>query len=81
VETRPARKSWQALLETGRFVVFGFSAEWFEDLKRKMPEFEQKANMNREMYIEWLLQRKRQHNVSNLFQFADWAAKRDKCGL
>jgi hypothetical protein len=75
---RPTRKSWQALLNTGRFVVFGFSTEWFEDLKRKMPEFEQKADMNREMYIEWLRQRNRQHNVSNMFQFADWTAKRDR---
>src|ERR1700735_3455950 len=76
--TRPTRKSWQALLDTKRFVTCGFSTDWFEDLKRKMPEAEKQMNMNRDMYIEWLRQRKRQHNVSNLFQFADWTAKRDK---
>jgi len=59
-------------------VTFGFSTDWFEDLKRKMPEAEKKMNMNREMYIEWLRERKRQHNLSNMFQFADWTAKRDK---
>ena len=75
---RPTRKSWQALLDTERFVTFPFSTDWFEDLKRKMPEAEKQMNMNRDMYIEWLRQRKRQHNVSNLFQFADWTAKRDK---
>lgn len=75
---RPIRKSWQALLDTNYFVTFAFSTDWFEDLKRKMPEAEKQMNMNREMYIEWLHQRKRQHNISNMFQFADWTAKRDK---
>jgi hypothetical protein len=75
---RPIRKSWQALLDTTRFVTYGFSTDWFEDLKRKLPEAEKQMNMNRDMYIEWLRQRNRQHNVSNLFQFADWTAKRDR---
>jgi hypothetical protein len=75
---RTTRKSWQALLDTERFVTVAFSTDWFEDLKRKIPEAEKGMNMNRDMYIEWLRQRKRQHNVSNLFQFADWTAKRDK---
>ena len=75
---RPTRKSWQALLDTKRFVTFGFGKDWFESLKRSMPEAEKKMNMNREMYFEWLRQRNRQYNVSNLFQFADWTAKRDK---
>ncbi len=75
---RPIRKSWQALLDTKRFVTYAFSTDWFEDLKRQMPEAERQMDMNRDMYIEWLRQRKRQHNVSNLFQFADWTARRDK---
>ncbi len=75
---RPTRKSWQALLDTKRFVTCGFSTDWFESLKLAMPEAEKKMNMNRKMYLEWLRQRNRQHNVSNLFQFADWTAKRDK---
>jgi hypothetical protein len=74
---RPTRKSWQALLDTKRFVTFGFGTDWFESLKHAMPEAEKKMNMNREMYIEWLSERKRQHNLSNMFQFADWTAKRD----
>jgi hypothetical protein len=75
---RPTRKSWQTLLDTKRFVTYGFGADWFESLKRAMPDAEKKMNMNREMYVEWLRQRKRQHNVSNMFQFADWTANRDK---
>jgi len=65
-------------LDTNRFVTYGFSTEWFEDLKRQMPEAERKMGMDRDMYIEWLRQRNRQHNVSNMFQFADWTAKRDR---
>jgi hypothetical protein len=75
---RPIRKSWQALYETDRFQVDAFSKEWFEDLKRKMPEVEKTMGMNRDMYIGWLRERNRQHNVSNMFQFVDWTARRDK---
>jgi hypothetical protein len=75
---REIRKSWQALLETNRFQVDAFSREWFEDLKRKLPEAEKTMNMNRDTYVEWLRKRKRQHNVSNMFQFVDWTARRDK---
>jgi hypothetical protein len=75
---RKIRKSWEALADTQRFQIDMFSVEWFEDMKRKLPETEQKMNMNRDMYIEWLRQRNRQHNVSNMFQFVDWTARRDK---
>jgi hypothetical protein len=75
---RPTRKSWQRLLDTQRFQIDAFSMDWFKDLKRKMPEAEKKMNMNRDMYLEWLRQRNRQHNVSNLFQFVDWTARHDK---
>lgn len=75
---RKIRKSWQALLDTHRFLIDAFSVEWFTDLKRKMPEAEKQMNMNRDMYIEWLRQRNRQHNISNMFQFAHWTAMRDK---
>jgi hypothetical protein len=75
---RKIRKSWQALRETDRFEVDAFSMDWFEDMKRQLPEAEKKMNMNRDMYVEWLRERNRQHNVSNMFQFVDWTARRDK---
>jgi hypothetical protein len=75
---RKTRRSWQTLLDTRRFWAYAFSTDWFEDLKRKIPDAEQTMNMNRDMYIEWLRERNRQHNVSNMFQFVDWTAKRDK---
>jgi hypothetical protein len=29
-------------------------------------------------HIEWLRKRNRQHNISNMFKFVDWTARRDK---
>jgi hypothetical protein len=75
---RPIRKSWEALYLTDRFQIDAFSTEWFEDLKRKIPEHERTLGMNRELYVEWLRQRNRQHNITTMFQFVDWTARREK---
>ncbi len=75
---RPIRKSWQALRDTDRFVVDAFSIDWFQDMKRKMPEMEKMLDMDRNSYLKWLRERNRQHNVSNMFAFVDWTARRDK---
>jgi hypothetical protein len=75
---RPIRKSWQALQETDRFVVDAFSTDWFQDMKRKLPEMENKLGMDRNSYLQWLRERQRQHSISNMFAYADWTARRDK---
>jgi hypothetical protein len=75
---RKIRKSWLALAKTGRFKIDAFSVDWFESLKRKMPEFETQLNMNRDDYMEWLRTRRREHSVSAMFQYSDWTARRDK---
>jgi len=75
---RNIRKSWLALAKTGRFKIHAFSADWFESLKQKMPEFEKQLNMNRDDYLEWLRIRHRQHCVSAMLQYSDWTARRDK---
>ena len=75
---RLVRKSWQALLDTGRFAVDAFSVEWFEDMKRKLPAFATSIGVERDGYVAWLKARKRQHNVSNMFYYVDWTARRDK---
>jgi len=75
---REIRKSWQALRDTQRFEVDAFSIDWFEDMKHKLPEAEKTMNLNREMYLEWLRLRNRQHNTSNMFEFVDWTAGRDR---
>lgn len=75
---RKTRKSWLALAETGRFKIDAFSVDWFESLKRQMPEAEKRLNMNRDDYMEWLRIRRRQHSVSAMLQYSDWTATRDK---
>lgn len=75
---RKIRKSWLTLAKTGRFKIDAFSTDWFESLKRQMPEFERQLNMNRDDYIEWLWKRHRQHSVSAMLQYSDWTARRDK---
>lgn len=71
------RKSWETLAKTGRFDVIAYGLEWFEDVKRNMPTLQQKAGFNREDYLCWLKEKKRQHSISNLIHFTNWIAKRD----
>jgi hypothetical protein len=75
---RNIRGSWQALRETGRFEVDSFSTEWFEDLKRKLPEFALQLGMEKSDYVGWLRKKNRQHNISNMYHFVNWTTRRDK---
>jgi hypothetical protein len=75
---RKVRKSWRTLAATGRFRAEFYSVDWFQGLKRALPEAEKHMNMNRAMYLDWLRRRNRQHNVSNMFQFVDWTTRRDR---
>lgn len=72
------RKSWDALRATERFDAHGYSEDWFNDLKRNFAELEQKVGFHKQDYLEWLKQRGRHHDVSNLFHFMDWIAKQDR---
>jgi hypothetical protein len=71
------RRSWEALRATDRFEVFSFSEEWFKDLKRHLPELEQKVGFNQQDYTKWLNEKNRHHNTSNLFHFVNWIAKQE----
>jgi hypothetical protein len=75
---RVKRKSWEALAKTQRFQTVIYSREWFEDLKRKMPELEKIVGFNQQDYLQWLKDRNRQHNISNMIHFTNWKAKRDR---
>lgn len=75
---RPMRKSWESLAKTGRFLADYFSVDWFQHLKRKMPEVEKQLNMGFDKYLEWLKQRNQQDNLSARFQYVDWTARRDR---
>jgi hypothetical protein len=78
---RPERKSLEALVATKRFKVEAYSAEWFTDLKKNYGDLEKKVGFNGNDYRNWLAERKRMHNVSNLILFMDWIARRDKCKI
>ena len=70
------RRSWDALAKTERFDVIAYGQEWFEDTKRNMPRLEELSGFNRQDYIQWLKDRKRQHSTSNLIHFTNWIGKK-----
>jgi hypothetical protein len=73
------RASWDdALYPTGRFEVRAFSEDWFNNLKRQYEDARKKLGMGEQEYLEWLKERERQHSISNLFHYINWAAKRQK---
>ena len=74
------RKSWDALRETGRFETYSYSAGWFADLKKDIDSgtLERKVNFTKADYHQWLRDKKRHHNMSNLIQFLDSTRRRDE---
>ena len=74
------RKSWQALRDTGRFETLSFSEEWFLDLKRDIQSgnLGKKVQFNYGDYQQWLKDKGRAHNMSNILRFIDWIRKRDE---
>jgi len=77
---RDVRKSWKALRETGRFEVEAYSDDWFNDLKRQYADLERKVGFCKQDYVNWLAERNRHHNVTNMFLFVDWFSKRNTNG-
>jgi hypothetical protein len=75
---RKIRKSWAVLRETKRFEVEAYSDDWFNDLKKHYAELRKKVGFRQEDYVNWLRERNRQPNTTNLIHFLDWIAKRDK---
>lgn len=64
---RRERKSWIALASTNRFLVDVISKEWFQDLKDKRPAAAKAWGMEDQKYYEWLRERGRIHNMTNMF--------------
>jgi hypothetical protein len=76
---RDPRKSWIALRSTGRFDVTGYSQEWFEWLKTDgLTILEKRYGYGEADYIKWLKQKKRHHDLSNLFHFTSEQWKKEK---
>ena len=74
---RPIRKSWKALRDTGRFHGDAFSDDWFNGLKKDYPQLQAAVGFNQNDYIQWLAERKRHHNMTNLFLFLRAMTERD----
>jgi hypothetical protein len=74
---RPQRKSWLALAESKRFEIEIYSDEWFNGLKKGYSELERRVGFCKWDYMNWLGERNRQHNITNMFLFVEQMAKRD----
>lgn len=75
---RPPRKSLTALTDTQRFHVLAVQRDYFEDMKRKMPEAQKITGMEEHKYHQWLKDNNRQHNITNMFLFIEHLGKLDK---
>jgi len=67
---RPPRKSFMALVETGRFHVEAIGEEWFQDLKKQM-DFDKELGPPEE-YRAWLKENKFSHNTLSMFRYIEW---------
>ncbi len=74
---RRPRASWEALTSTERFGCLCFGQEWFEGLKADIPNLEKKLGFTMRDYNNWLHQKGRHHDKSNLFQFSHAIVKRN----
>ena len=75
---RPERKSLLALTSTGHFHVDAVGIDYFEDMKRQMPESQKITGMEEHKYLQWLNESHRQHNITNMFLFIDHLGNLDK---
>jgi hypothetical protein len=69
---RAIRKSWKALRDTERFVVFSYSEAWFQDLLADLPNLIQSSGFTRSDYEVWIQERNRQDNLTAYLEFFHW---------
>ena len=74
------RRSWDLLRATGRFETLSYGEAWFTDLKAHIDsrDLERRVKFNQGDYEQWLRDKRRHHDRSNLFKFIDWTRKRDE---
>ncbi len=70
---RPTRKSFEALATTKGRLKFEFlMREYFEDMKRKIPEAQKAHGMRPDEYQQWLKRNKVQDNINSRHRFLIW---------
>lgn len=75
---RPERRSWKTLAAHNKFQISCYSREYFEDLRKTMPELEKQMGYNVNDYWPWLKERNRQHSISSLVDFTEWQSQQDE---
>jgi hypothetical protein len=75
---RKIRGSWKALRDTGRFLVYSYSNEWFSELENDLPNLIQREGFDRANYEAWLKQRNRQDNLTAYIEFFHWHREQRK---
>ena len=63
------RRPWQILRSTNRFSGEFICAEYFVDLKRRLPEIQLATGMKESDYRGWIKKKRRQDNDSNRIEF------------
>lgn len=74
---RPVRGSWKALRETGRFLAYNYSTDWFRDLEKDLPNLAKQGGFVRADYETWLKKRHRQDNLTAYLEFYHWHKTRN----
>ncbi len=72
------RPQWTTLIGTRRFGGDLQFAEYFEDMKLKMPALEAQTGMSRAGYLAWLQRKRRQDNQSNRITYMMEVAADDR---
>jgi hypothetical protein len=69
---RKPRSAWNALRDTGRFLAYNYSKDWFRDLQQDIPNLVQREGFARADYDVWLKKRSRQDNLTAYIEFFHW---------
>lgn len=72
------RPQWQTLIETRRFGGNLQCAEYFEDMRQKLPLLEAQVGMSRLEYASWLQSKRHHDNQSNRITYMMEVAARDR---
>jgi hypothetical protein len=75
-----ARRQWTTLMNTRRFGGDLQFAEYFDDMKLKMPALEGQTGMSSAKYGLWLQKKRRQDNQSNRIAYMMEVAAKDRGG-
>jgi hypothetical protein len=74
---RPMRGAMRALDESRRFVFSLFTRDYWEDMKRKLPDVQARVGMDEAEYAAWLRERRVNDSWSRRLEYLQWLSARD----